>query len=711
MNSIHLLEEAASSLSKTQRLLARDVNARALFAQLERIDKLLQRYFYKLQNRDENDKHDMQSFLGSRETYEQRMSEVNGMPHWVSNEKVLTQPSAIPIDQDSRLGQLVTRFDLTSFEIDLLLLSLLPQFESRYELLLRYLQDDSKATGVTVAFALGLLCQGVDDRLAQEACLSQQATLLFNGLITLKHKAGLFSTVHAEPALYRYLIGQDALPEYLECVHWLVVPEHLPDTHPAFTAQLARVCCNQSENSKGKGKREKGAGATLILLRGLPGSGRAVAVVAAAASMGRQALCLDLALLPEDDEVAREILTLTLREARLRSACLVLRGVAEFSGKYAALCASLSKRLAVHTEPVVCLIEPHTATVWLGNLPQVLLNLPVRSAKENEALLRSQLLSTERLDIQGLVRRFQMSPDTLRQTVQEADLYRRKRDPDACLSQADLHAAFRLRAQQNFGKLAQRIDPVRQFDDLIISDGLYQELQEILAAIRHREHVLEQGFARKIGYGFGISVLFHGDSGTGKTMVAEVLAGALGVDLIKIDLSTVVNQYIGETEKNLSRIFDLASADAGVLFFDEADALFGKRSETKNAQDRHANIEVSYLLQRLENYPGLVILASNHRSHLDSAFTRRLTFITHFTKPDTQLREQIWRRIWPKHIVLNQDIDFAALARQTDLTGANIRNIALLASWLAAEDQAPVSLAHIQQALRREQTKMGRIDL
>ncbi|WP_275388118.1 ATP-binding protein, partial [Xenorhabdus bovienii] len=228
--------------------------------------------------------------------------------------------------------------------------------------------------------------------------------------------------------------------------------------------------------------------------------------------------------------------------------------------------------------------------------------------------------------------------------------------------------------------------------------------------INYRDQILDAGFQEKISYGTGISALFYGESGTGKTMAAEVIAGYLGVDLIKVDLSTVVNKYIGETEKNISRIFDLAEADSGVLFFDEADALFGKRSETKDAQDRHANIEVSYLLQRLEDYPGLVILATNNRSHLDSAFNRRFTFITRFTYPDETLRKKMWQKIWPEQLILSHEIDFEHLAKRSDLTGANIRNIALLSSILAADDNTgQVENKHIERAVILELNKTGRL--
>ncbi len=249
-------------------------------------------------------------------------------------------------------------------------------------------------------------------------------------------------------------------------------------------------------------------------------------------------------------------------------------------------------------------------------------------------------------------------PDTLLQSLSDADAYRELRGAHA-LSVDDLCRAFRQRSQQAFGGLATRVEPRRTFDDLIVADGLNKQLEEVLAAVRFREEMLARGFARKIAYGTGVSALFHGDSGTGKTLVAEVLAGALGVDMIKIDLATVVNKYIGETEKHLARIFDIAEADSGLLFFDEADALFGKRSETRDSHDRYANIEISYLLQRLESYTGLVILATNNRSHLDEAFTRRLSFIIRFPFPDLTLRERMWRGIWPAEIRVAEDVDFA----------------------------------------------------
>jgi SpoVK/Ycf46/Vps4 family AAA+-type ATPase len=213
------------------------------------------------------------------------------------------------------------------------------------------------------------------------------------------------------------------------------------------------------------------------------------------------------------------------------------------------------------------------------------------------------------------------------------------------------------------------------------------------------------GFAERSNRGLGISALFAGASGTGKTMAAEVLANELELDLYKIDLSQVVSKYIGETEKNLRRVFDAAEEGGAILLFDEADAIFGKRSEVKDSHDRYANIEVSYLLQRMEAYSGLAILTTNMKSSLDTAFLRRIRFVVHFPFPDAAQRAAIWQRIFPPETP-TQGLRPERLA-QLNIAGGNIRNIALAAAFLAAEeDEAPVSMGHMLQAARGEYTKI-----
>ena len=228
--------------------------------------------------------------------------------------------------------------------------------------------------------------------------------------------------------------------------------------------------------------------------------------------------------------------------------------------------------------------------------------------------------------------------------------------------------------------------------------------------VRQRTTVYgDWGFDRKLAMGKGVIALFAGPPGTGKTMAAEVIAADLALDLYRIDLSAVVDKYIGETEKNLEKIFRQAQSSDAILFFDEADALFGKRSEVKDAHDRYANIETAYLLQRTEEYDGLVILASNLKKNMDEAFMRRLHFAVDFPEPGEVERLAIWERAFPAEAPRDEDLDLASLARKLKVTGGNIRNIVLSAAFLAAEDIAPISMRHLVRATAQEFQKLGRL--
>ena len=257
---------------------------------------------------------------------------------------------------------------------------------------------------------------------------------------------------------------------------------------------------------------------------------------------------------------------------------------------------------------------------------------------------------------------------------------------------------------ETMGELAQLIDARAGWDDLILPESQRATLQQLAVHTRHRITVHHDwGFADKSTRGLGIATLFSGESGTGKTLAAEVIANSLDLTLFRIDLSSVVSKYIGETEKNLRKLFDAAEDIGAILLFDEADALFGKRSDVKDSHDRYANIEVSYLLQRMEAYRGLAILTTNHKAALDTAFQRRLRFVVHFPFPDAVHREAIWRCIFPPGTPLD-NLDFAKLAR-LNVAGGNIRNIAMTAAFLAAEAQTPVTMAQLRRAAQLEAAK------
>lgn len=268
--------------------------------------------------------------------------------------------------------------------------------------------------------------------------------------------------------------------------------------------------------------------------------------------------------------------------------------------------------------------------------------------------------------------------------------------------------ACRLRVRPRLDSLAQRLDPKATWDDLVLPDEDMNMLRQVADQVMQRNKVYEAwGFASKMNRGLGINALFAGESGTGKTMAAEVIANALRLNLYRIDLSAVVSKYIGETEKNLRRLFDAAEDGGAILFFDEADALFGKRSEVKDSHDRYANIEINYLLQRMEAYRGLAILATNMKSALDTAFMRRLRFIITFPFPGPTERKRIWQKVFPANTPVVGGLDYDRLAR-LNLTGGNIHNVALNAAFLAAQANTAVSMPLILAAARVEFRKLER---
>ena len=278
------------------------------------------------------------------------------------------------------------------------------------------------------------------------------------------------------------------------------------------------------------------------------------------------------------------------------------------------------------------------------------------------------------------------------------------------MSHADLRAGARAQNAAGLERLAQRIEPSVRFEDLVLSPDALDQLRDLVVRARHREMVLGHwAMAGPASRRRGLTALFAGPSGTGKTMAAEVIAAEMGLDLYVVDLAGVVDKYVGETEKNLDRIFAEAESVNGVLLFDEADALFGKRSDVSDAHDRYANVEVAYLLQRMELFEGIAILATNLRSNLDEAFSRRLDVMVDFPEPEKEDRLRLWRRCLGTAAPLTDDLDLEFLAGAFRLSGGNIRNIAVSAAYAAAEDGAPIGMGHLVRATQREYRKLGRM--
>lgn len=316
-----------------------------------------------------------------------------------------------------------------------------------------------------------------------------------------------------------------------------------------------------------------------------------------------------------------------------------------------------------------------------------------------------------KLEVGFLATKFKFTRGQIQDAAATAEHLARWRDPENTrVTLKDLYEACRLHSNQKLSLLARKITPKYTWENIVLPPDRLEQLREICNHMKYRGRVYDEwGFDEKLSLGKGLSVLFAGPSGTSKTMAADIIAGELGLELYKIDLSTVVSKYIGETEKNLSRIFAEAETSNSILFFDEADALFGKRSEVRDSHDRYANIEIGYLLQRMEEYEGVVILATNFRKNMDEAFVRRLHFTVEFPFPNESDRRRIWEGIWPQDTPRDSGLDLEFLAQRFQVTGGNIRNIALSAAFLAADDGGIVHMGHLMRATQREYQKMGKV--
>ena len=315
----------------------------------------------------------------------------------------------------------------------------------------------------------------------------------------------------------------------------------------------------------------------------------------------------------------------------------------------------------------------------------------------------------ETLEPDELAGKYRLTPGQMKQALDTAETLSRWQAL-AGIDRACLEQGCRSQLRHALGDKARKVESVFTWDDLILPESSKSLLRSACDQMRYRRQVYDAwGFGRKLAYGAGLSMLFSGPPGTGKTMAAQIAAGELGLELYKVELSAVVSKYVGETEKNLSEIFREAARSQAVLFFDEADVLFGKRTEVKDAHDKYNNMEAAYLLQKIEEYSGVSVLATNFLQNFDEAFKRRLKFIIEFPFPDVDYRRLLWRRVFPDRTPLEPDIDWEFLAAQFELSGSGIKNVAVNAAFLAARDHLPVGMTHLLIALRRELFKSGKV--
>jgi AAA+ superfamily predicted ATPase len=523
------------------------------------------------------------------------------------------------------------------------------------------------------------------------------------------HPPLLAKYLKVDERIAHYVLGSDALDERIQPYTVLRDPP----------AHLDALLVDDVTHRLGQFVRNSPTtGRVVVYLHGPYGVGRQSTAEAVCEAQGLRLLVVDLEQLTGDgDASCAKALSLIHREAKLQQAAVYWQGFdtlldEQKKGLFRVFLCHLEDRPALTFFAGERLWEPADA---LRGAPFACIELRRPTFAERSRLwsaaLNGRCSVDLALDISALASKFKFTGGQIQDAAATAENLARFRDAEtAPMTMTDLYEACRLHSNPKLATLARKITPKYAWDDIVLPADRLEQLREICNHVKYRERVYGQwGFDRKLSLGKGLSILFAGPSGTGKTMAAEIIAGALGLDLYKIDLSTVVSKYIGETEKNLSRIFTEAETSNAILFFDEADALFGKRSEVKDSHDRYANIETGYLLQRMEEYEGVVILATNFRKNMDEAFVRRLHFTVEFPFPNEADRRRIWEGVWPEATPRDPALDVGFLAGRFQFTGGNIRNIALAAAFLAADESGVVNMQHLMRATQREYQKMGKV--
>ncbi len=585
-------------------------------------------------------------------------------------------------------------FGLNAFERDTLLLCEALESDSSFGRLYAYVQDDANLRYVTPQLALALFSIQPGDHVAALRCLTPEAPLRRFQLIQLGASAPrTLRAISIDERIVDYLNGFNRLDERLAEVVGAVPDLPMAPAHESRAEEIL-------EWVRPNGKRSSWQAVNLF---GPPGSGRVAMARALATRMGLRLYRVDVSRLPAPGPDRGEMFRLLAREAILSQLALYVE--TDESGEAGAASAfeDFVERL-----PVFFLAGSRARL----RSTRELLGIPVpRLDDDNRKQVWLRALARAGCGLNGqtdpVVEQFEFGPEMVTQAVAAAAVKSRMRGEEA-ISPADLWDACREQSSGQLRQLAQRISPVYTWQDIVLPEAVLRQLREIAAQVKHRTRVYQEwGFGVKLARGRGISALFSGVSGTGKTMAAEIMANDLGLDLYRVDLAGVVSKYIGETEKNLRRIFEAAERSGAILFFDEADALFGRRTEVKDSHDRFANIEIDYLLQRVEEYRGMSILATNRKSDLDRAFLRRIRFLVDFPFPEAEQRLLIWRSVFPPETPLDA-LDYDMLSRM-EIAGGNIRNIALSAAFLAADSAEPVGMKQLVHAARREYTKMDKM--
>jgi hypothetical protein len=590
-------------------------------------------------------------------------------------------PDAAAFEQ--RLAGLGARVGLSALETAALATCVAPELSPHYGRLYGYLHDDVTHRWATPRLAARLLGGGPDGELAVLRCFDRDRRLRTSGAVrVLDDDATL--PLEDRPArvaerLVVALLGTDlraTAEDPVRVVRQPACPVGREDTVSRLRAMLAD------------------GGDLPLLVAG------ADAELVLAAALGTPVLLLALSTIADPRVRCDALLRGLLDGCRI-----AVDGLADVAPDRAA--GALAALRAWPQRPLLCARSSGSAAA-LGDLTVAVVEVPQATLDERR---RAWSLLAGSDDVDDVAAKFRLSIADIGEAAAVARLLASARG-GASPGPAELDEGARRASGTGLLRLATRLHGPAAWDDLVLPGRQRDLLRSICAYLRHRDRVLSDwGYDETVARDQGLKVLFSGDSGTGKTLAGRVLARELGLELFRIDLATVVSKYIGETEKNLDRIFSAAEDSNAILFFDEADALLGKRTEVSDAHDRHANIEVAYLLQRIESYPGAVILATNFRQNIDAAFIRRLDFIVDFPFPELADRVRLWRMLLPDAAPLADDVDVDFLGARFKLSGGAIRNCSVAAAFMAAEEGSAIGMDHLVRAVALEYGKLGRLTL
>ncbi|MBK9035982.1 MAG: ATP-binding protein [Myxococcales bacterium] len=613
-----------------------------------------------------------------------------------------------------RLATLASGLGLTDLELRIVAAMIAPEHDPDLERAYAFAWDDFTRKRPDVGFLIELV--GGDDaarRGAVRSALAPEGALRRLRVVLVGVAADTDVTPPARrPArladrVIGFLQGDDGLDPALDGVVALAPPATVADVvaAPAVVAVVRRALT------------QAGAAPPRVLVHGSAGIGKTLLVRALATEAGRSVVRVDVAELVRAPDRLDERMARIAREAGLRGAITLFHEV----GVFAEVAPGLTERFAdlVRRTPGPVVLTAHVRPPWLTPaVPELVeVAVPGPTLHERIELWQRGLAGVGGGDlvdpgeVRAIAARFALGGGAIRRAAERAVSQARLRG-DARIDLAALGESARLMLQHRLGTVARRIEPGFVWDDLVLPDDTHDTIRELCNFAKYRAALLEEwGWARKLPYGRGVSAIMAGPPGTGKTMVAQLLARELGYDLYLIELAQVVNKYVGETEKNLARVFDEAENSHAILFFDEADALFAKRTEVKSSNDRYANLEVNYLLQRMETYNGVTLLATNLEQGIDDAFKRRVRFTIQFEMPEPPVRTALWKSMFPPESKVAEDIDWERLGARFEMSGGYIKKAALRAAARAMDrgSDATITGADLELAAGLEYREMGRI--